>query len=199
MMKRLKSTCAMAAVAMAAAIAAPTAADAQEKYLGEIFMGGWNFCPRGSARLDGQLLPIQNNEALFSLLGTQYGGDGRTTFALPDMRGRFAMHPGQGPGLSPPVQGQTGGTETNTLTAGQLPAHSHSLNANSAAATTPDPAGNLPATTGRDTNYASGPANVQMGADAIGSTGAGQPVNNMPPFNVVMWCIATQGLFPSRN
>jgi microcystin-dependent protein len=199
MSKSLKIHCAAAAVALAASLAAPTAADAQEKYIGEIFMGGWNFCPRSSARLDGQLLSIAENNALFALLGTQYGGDGRTTFGLPDMRGRFAMHPGQGPGLSPRQQGQQGGSETNTLTTGQLPAHSHALNATSTAANTPDPTGNLPATTGRDSSYASGLANAPMGAGAIGDTGGGQDVNNMPPFNVVMWCIVTQGIFPSRS
>jgi microcystin-dependent protein len=199
MLKTLKSTYAMAAVALAAAVTAPTAADAQEKYIGEIFMGGWNFCPRNSAPLDGQLLSIAQNSALFSLLGTQYGGDGRTTFGLPDMRGRFAMHPGAGPGLSPRQQGQQGGTETNTLTVDQLPAHGHTLNGTSAAANTPSPAGNLPATTGRDSSYASGSADAAMAAGAIGNTGGGQAVNNMPPFNVVIWCIAVQGIFPSRS
>jgi microcystin-dependent protein len=198
MLKTLKSPCAIAAVVLAASVAAPTPADAQEKYLGEIFMGGWSFCPFGSARLDGQLLSIAENSALFSLLGTQYGGDGRTTFALPDMRGRFAMHPGQGPGLSPRMQGATGGSETNTLTANQMPRHTHALNATTTAASTPDPAGNLPATTGRNSSYASGAANAPMAADAIGSAGGGQAVNNMPPFGVVMWCIATRGIFPSR-
>lgn len=199
MLKTLKSSYAMAAVALAAAFTAPTAADAQEKYIGEIFMGGWNFCPRGSARLDGQLLPIAQNSALFSLLGTQYGGDGRTTFALPDMRGRFAMHPGTGPGLSPRQQGQTGGSETNTLTVNQMPAHGHALSGTTTPANTPSPAGNLPATTGRDSSYASGSADAAMSPGAIGSTGGGQAVNNMPPFNVVIWCIVTQGIFPSRS
>jgi microcystin-dependent protein len=199
MLKTLKSQCAIAAVALAASMAAPTAADAQEKYLGEIFMGGWNFCPRGSADLNGQLLAISSNSALFSLLGTQYGGDGRTTFALPDMRGRFATHPGQGPGLTPRQQGQSGGTETNTLTVNQLPAHTHGLNGTTAAANTPSPGGALPATTGRDSSYAPGSADAPMAAGVIGNTGGGQAINNMPPFNVVRWCIATQGIFPSRS
>jgi microcystin-dependent protein len=198
MFKTLKSNSAMAAVALAMSVAAPTAADAQEKYVGEIFLGGWSFCPFGSLPLDGQLLPIGENQALFALLGTQYGGDGRTTFALPDMRGRFAMHPGRGPGLTPRTQGQTGGTETNTLTADQMPAHTHSLNATTTAADTPDPTGTLPAATGRDSSYAGGAANARMADGAIGSAGAGQAVNNMPPFGVVMWCIATTGIFPSR-
>jgi microcystin-dependent protein len=199
MLKTLKSQCAMAAVALAVSFTAPTVADAQEKYLGEIFMGGWNFCPRGSVRLDGQLLQISQFSALFSLLGTQYGGDGRTTFALPDMRGRFATHSGQGLGLTPRQQGQRGGTETNTLTVAQMPSHSHALNGTSTAANTPSPAGNLPATTGRDSSYASGSADAQMAPSAVGTAGSGQAVNNMPPFNVVIWCIATQGIFPSRS
>jgi microcystin-dependent protein len=199
MFNTLKTHGAVALVALAATLAVPGAADAQEKYLGEIFMGGWNFCPRGSARLDGQLLAIANYNALFALLGTQYGGDGRTTFALPDMRGRFVTHPGQGPGLSPRVQGQSGGTETNTLTVNQLPAHSHGLTGTTAAANTPSPGGALPATTGRDSSYAPGSADAPMAAGAVGNAGGGQAVNNMPPFGVVMWCIVTQGIFPSRS
>lgn len=199
MFKTLKSTYAIGAMACATCLMAPTAADAQEKYLGEIIMGGWNFCPRGSARLDGQLLAISEYSALYSLLGTQYGGDGRTSFGLPDMRGRYAMHTGTGPGLTPRQMGQRGGTETNTLTVNELPPHTHSLNGTTAAATSPSPTGNLLATTGRDSSYASGSADAPMASGAIGNTGAGRAVNNMPPFNVVMWCIVTQGIYPSRN
>jgi microcystin-dependent protein len=199
MLKTLKSSLAIGALALTASLSAPSTADAQDMYLGQIFMGGWNFCPRGSLPLDGQLLSIAQNSALFALLGTQYGGDGRTTFALPDMRGRMAMHTGTGPGLTPRQMGQVGGSETNTLTVDQLPAHTHTLNGTSTAANTPSPAGALPATTGRDSSYAAGSADTAMGGGAIGSTGGGQAVNNMPPYNVITWCIVQSGIFPSRN
>ncbi|MDD9716424.1 tail fiber protein [Dinoroseobacter sp. PD6] len=197
MFNPLKSSLAACVLALATSVSAP--AHAQEAYLGQIIMGGWNFCPRGTAPLNGQLIQISQNSALFSLLGTQFGGDGRTTFALPDMRGRVALHNGTGPGLTNKRIGARGGSETNTLTVDQLPPHAHALTGTSTAANTPSPAGALPATTGRDSSYAAGSADTGMGAGAIGSTGGGQPVNNMPPYTVVQMCIVTQGLFPSRS
>jgi microcystin-dependent protein len=199
MFQNFKTTLVIGALAATATLSAPATADAQEMYVGQIFVGGWNFCPRGSLALNGQLLPISGNEALFSLLGTQFGGDGRTTFAVPDMRGRMAMHTGTGPGLTNRPLGQTGGSETNTLNVNQLPSHSHTLSGTSTAANTPAPAGALPATTGRDSSYAAGTADAAMGAGAIGNTGGGQAVNNMPPYNTVMWCIVQFGIFPPRS
>lgn len=118
----------LAATAMLAALAAPLPAAAQsEPFIGQIMCAGFNFTPRGWARLDGQLLPIAQNQALFSLLGTTYGGDGRTTFALPDMRGRALVHDGNGPGLTPRTLGERGGAETHTLTPSQMPAHTHTV------------------------------------------------------------------------
>lgn len=191
-----------AAAALAGAAIMPTAKPAEasgEPLMGEIMLTGITFCPRGWADANGQLLPIAQNTALFSLFGTTYGGDGRTTFALPDLRGRVPIHLGQGPGLSNRVQGSRGGSETNTLTVGQLPSHSHALNATSENGTTPDPSGNLLANDGNDRIYASGTPNTQMASSAVGNAGSGQAVNNMQPFVTMRYCVALQGIYPSRN
>jgi len=188
------------AVALTVIVAAPTNVMAQERYIGEIFMGGWNFCPRGSAEAAGQLLAISSNTALFSLFGTQYGGDGRTTFGLPDLRGRVPMNAGTGPGLSPRTQGASGGSETNTLTVAQLPPHSHQLRASTQRASSGGPSGLILADTGRDDIYASSSSSLTaMSGQAIGNTGSGQAVNNMQPFLVIKYCVATVGIFPSRS
>ena len=186
-------------LSLAAPLAPRPAEAGAEPFIGEIMMVGYTFCPRGWAEANGQLLPIAQNTALFSLYGTTYGGDGRTTFALPDLRGRVPIHVGNGPGLSPNALGQKGGSETNTLTVNQMPPHSHSLNATTAASASPDPTGNLSANTGRDDNYAGGAPNAQMSSSAIGSSGGGQAVNNMQPFQVIRFCLALQGIFPSRS
>lgn len=168
-----------------------------DPFIGQITMFGGNFAPRGWAFCDGQLLPIASYSALFSLLGTTYGGDGRTTFALPDLRGRFAMHAGNGPGLSSRQQGQRSGTETNTLISAQLPPHNHSINLASAKeGDQTSPAGNSLAITD-DRNYVNDPSPVPSGG-STGNTGAAQPVNNMPPYNTVRYIIALQGIYPSR-
>ncbi|WP_372922173.1 phage tail protein [Roseovarius sp.] len=170
-----------------------------EPFIGEIMMVGYTFCPRSWAEANGQLIPISNNTALFSLFGTTFGGDGRTTFALPDLRGRVPMHVGQGPGLSSRALGEKGGSETNTLTANQLPAHSHSLNGTTAAANAVDPSGNVLANTGRSDTYTSSAPNAQMNGGAIGPTGGGQAVNNMQPSLTIRYCVALNGIYPSRN
>lgn len=170
-----------------------------EPFLGEIMMVGYTFCPRSWAEANGQLLPISNNSALYSLYGTTFGGDGRTTFALPDLRGRVPMHLGQGPGLSNRTLGQQGGSETNTLTTNQLPSHSHSLNGATAAANAVDPSGNVLANTGRSDTYTSSAPNAQMNSGSIGATGGGQAVNNMQPFLTIRYCVALNGVYPSRN
>ncbi|MEO0558929.1 MAG: tail fiber protein [Bacteroidota bacterium] len=148
-------------------------------------MVGFNFAPRGWALCDGTLLPINQYQALFSLLGTIYGGDGRTTFALPDLRGRMPMHVGTGPGLSPRSQGQRSGSETETLTTGQVPAHSHPVSQVQVRGTGSETVG---LATGGD-----------QGTSATATSGGGQSHNNMPPFLVVNFVIALQGLFPSRS
>ena len=167
-----------------------------EPFIGEIKIVGFNFAPRGWAFCDGQLLPIAQNSALFSLLGTTYGGDGRTTFGLPDLRGRSATHVGTGPGLSSRSWGQRGGTETHTITAGQVPSHGHTMNLASASeGDQTSPAGNKLAVTD-DRNYVADTA-VSMGP--TGNTGGGQAINHMPPYLGVYHVIALVGIFPSRN
>ena len=165
-----------------------------EPFLGQITMFAGNFAPRSWAFCDGQLLAISSNSALFSILGTTYGGDGRTTFGLPDLRGRAPMHPGNGPGLSSRRLGEKSGSETNTLTVNQLPSHGHNL-ASTAEADSTSPVGNLLAASD-DRNYVSD-AGSAMGA--AGNTGGGQAVNNMQPYQTVNFIIALQGIYPSRN
>lgn len=167
-----------------------------DPFLGEIRLFPYNFAPRGWAFCQGQILAISQNTALFSLLGTTYGGNGTTTFALPDLRGRVAISSGQGPGLSPRTLGETGGTETTTLTQAQMPQHGHTVNATMVAAGDNKPAGNYPAVGGAYVNTA---PNTQMGSQMIGATGSSQPFNNVPPFLTLNYCIALQGVFPSRN
>jgi microcystin-dependent protein len=188
---------------------------AQEGYLAEVRIFAGNFAPRGWALCEGQLLSISQNTALFSLLGTIYGGDGRTTFALPDMRGRVAVGPGAGPGLSQYREGQRGGTETNTLTIAQLPAHNHDaavvIKASNANATTKEPGGNYFASSiytinrGNTADVLSYGAttNVEMNANAIdvtvGNTGGSQSVENRQPYLSMNYIICIQGVYPSRS
>ncbi len=173
-----------------------------EPFIGEIKIVGFNFAPRNWADCNGQLLAISQNTALFSLLGTMYGGDGRTTFGLPDLRGRFPMHTGTGSGLSPRTQGARSGTETNTLTVGQLASHSHTgtIVAGTAEGDRSDPAGAYPARTEEPMQPYGGAGGGTMAAGSvqIGNNGANQAVNNMPPFLVVRFVIALLGIFPSR-
>lgn len=175
-------------------------ANAQEPFLGEIRMFGGNFAPRGWALCDGQILSISQNQALFSLLGTTFGGDGRTTFALPDLRGRVPVHAGTGPGLTNKRLGAKSGTETNFLTVGNLPSHSHTINAVSADGDESSPAGNLPAGTKLlDKEYSGASATAMMNASMVNNTGNNQAVNNLQPYLTVNYIIALQGTYPSRN
>jgi len=175
-----------------------------EQYIGQIMMFGGNFAPRNWALCNGQLLEISSYTALFSILGTTYGGDGRRTFALPDLRGRVPVHAGTGNGLPTVRLGQVGGAPTNTLTEAQLPAHTHPgvINAVSplprGASAGPDPSNVYNAQGGV---YATGPANAKMAADSvsIGQAGQGQAVNNMQPFQAINYIIALEGIFPPRN
>ncbi|MEE4118963.1 MAG: tail fiber protein [Paracoccaceae bacterium] len=198
MLTRIKALSAAAATTLALGLsAAPSLA--QEAYIGEVRIFAGVFCPRSWAPAEGQLLAISGNEALFSLLGTTYGGDGRTNFALPDLRGRGPMGIGSGPGLTPRRQGEKGGAETVTLTEGQLPAHSHSLNALSSGGDNPSPTGNLLANDGTDRIYGAGTADTTLSAEAVGSTGSAEPVSVIQPYLAVRYCVALQGLYPSRN
>lgn len=209
----MKTTTLAAAIAGLATLGGlpPTAASAgMDPFIGEIMIVGFNFCPRGWAPANGQLLPISSNTALFSLLGTQYGGDGRTTFALPDLRGRVPINVGQGPGLSNYQMGQRGGAETVTLSTGQMPPHTHAVtgtvNAVASPGNSPTPQGNLNAVSTAAAIYAplpAGASTVPMANGTVsgtaGSAGAGQPVPNVQPYLAVNICIALQGIFPSRN
>lgn len=163
-------------------------------YLGEIRLFGFNFAPRGWALCNGQLMSISQNSALFALLGTTYGGDGITTFALPDLRGRVAIHQGQGPGLSSHVMGEVGGTETVTLTTNQMPSHAHNPLGSAGAQTTNRPDGAAPAQGG---NYSTPDASHPMATTSV--VGGSQPHNNVQPYLTMNYCIAVTGIFPSRN
>jgi len=159
-----------------------------------------NFAPRGWAKCEGQLLAINQYNALFSILGTRYGGDGHTTFALPDLRGRVAIGSGTGPGLTPRSLSQRSGSETNMLTVANLPAHNHSINAVTADGNTSVPGGNLPAGTKLlDKEYSDATATTTMNATMVSSTGGGQAVNNMQPYLTVTYIIALQGIYPTPN
>ena len=165
-------------------------------------MFGGNFAPRGWTFLDGQLLSISQNQSLFAILGTTYGGDGRTSFALPDLRGRVAIHPGQGPGLTPRNLGESGGTETETLTLGKIPSHTHTLEASTNAPASTDPMGRVlgqPVSAEIYSTVNETPAEVEMSPAAIGVTGQNQGHNNTQPSRVLNYIICLQGVFPSRN
>lgn len=169
-----------------------------EPFLAQIGMFGGNFAPRGWAFCDGQLMPIAQNSALFSLLGTTYGGDGRTTFALPDLRGRAPMQPRQGPGLSNHSLGEKFGDEIVTLTEAQLPSHTHSLRATDEDAAQTDPTGRVYAITDDDLYRASGTM-VDMSVETTTNTGGSQSHTNMQPYLAINFIIALQGVYPSRN
>lgn len=171
-----------------------------DPFVGELRAFPFNFAPTGWALCDGSLLSIAQNAALFSLLGTMYGGNGTTNFGLPDLRGRVPMGAGIGPGLTPRTQGDLVGTENVTLTTGNLPPHTHSLNATTAAATGVAPTGALLAAGQVDAEpgYASGAPDTALAANAIGATGTGAAVSVVQPSQVITWCIATVGIYPSR-
>lgn len=183
-----------------------TKALADEPFLGDIMTFGGNFCPRGWQEADGRLLAINSNAALFSLLGTTYGGDGRTTFALPDLRGRSAIGDGTGPGLTTTTLGQKRGGEQVVLTEANLPRHRHFVNANNRDGDKAGPANKLlgaspPGGTGNETIYNTEPPNVLMNPDMIEDAGRTNPdgIAIRDPYLVMLRCIATLGLFPSRS
>jgi len=168
-----------------------------EPFLAEIRMVGFNFAPRGWALCDGQILPINQNQSLYSLLGTTYGGDGRTSFALPDLRGRTPIHVGASNGTSHP-QGQKGGEDTHTLTTHEIPAHQHTVMATTARADAEDPSDLLPGVAALKT-YRAPQTLAHMATEAVANAGGGQSHDNMQPYLAVNFAIALQGLFPPRN
>jgi microcystin-dependent protein len=167
-------------------------------FVGEIRIFAGNFAPSGWAFCDGRLVPIAENDALFNLIGTIYGGDGQVTFGLPDLRGRVPLHAGSGPGLSTLILGEMAGVENVTLTVSQLPQHSHFAGAATRAGELAQPAGAVPAVLGDVAGYGAG-ANQPMAAAAVQNAGSGQPHDNLPPYICLSFIIALYGIFPPRN
>jgi len=170
-----------------------------QPFLGEIAIVGFNFAPRGWATCDGQLLSIASSSALFSLLGTMYGGDGRTTFGLPGLSGRAALHFGNGPGLIPRSIGQRSGSPTTVLNVNNIPSHTHEVNVESATGTVDTPTGNTFATNSAGIVSFASAASVLMHQDMIKTAGSGQAINNMQPYLGLQYVIALQGVWPSRS
>lgn len=173
-----------------------------DPFVAEIRIFGFNFAPTGWALCNGQILPISQNTALFSLLGTTYGGNGQSTFALPDMQGNAPMHPGQGPGLSLHDLGEIGGSQTVTLLQSEMPLHAHAMVASNDAAVTNDPTSNQiakPFGRGNNTFIISTQNVVPMSPSALTPAGGDLPHNNMMPYLTLNFCIAMQGVFPPRT
>ena len=175
-----------------------------QPFLGQMLMFGGNFPPKGTAFCNGQLLQIAQNQALFSLLGTFYGGNGTATFALPNLQGSVPVHMGQGPGLSQYQLGETGGTQNVTVNANQMPAHSHVFNASTVSATSPSPTGRVPAkpTAANAAAYAvsqTAPPLAPQVMNQSAVTGGSQPHNNMMPTLFISFVIAMVGIFPARD
>lgn len=188
----------------AALLVAPGIASAQsDPFIGQVALVGFNFCPNGWAEANGALLPINQNTALFSLYGTFYGGDGISTFALPDLRGRFPMGQGNGPGLTSRSQGERSGQESQALNILQMPSHNHSVNATAKDGNQRFPGGKLlggvgQAGSGTETIYSNAPATTTMSPTMLGNVGGGQPFSTMNPYLVMRYCVALVGIFPSR-
>jgi microcystin-dependent protein len=178
-----------------------------DPFVAEIRIFPFNFPPTGWATCDGQLLPLSQNTALFALLGTTYGGNGKTNFALPNLQGSAPMQPGQGAGLSLRDLGQIGGIETVTLLQSEIPVHAHSVQATTVVANSDQPAGNSLArgqysfqgNSGAAPMYFNGAPDTMMAPQAIAPSGGSQPHNNMQPYLTLNFCIALQGVFPPRN
>jgi len=170
-----------------------------DPFVAEIRIFGFNFAPTGWAFCDGQILPISQNTALFSLLGTTYGGNGQSTFALPDLQGSAALHPGQGQGLSQYFLGQTGGEDFVTLIQSEMPAHPHTFRGNNTLGDIPVPGGNALARHANSYQQNTSANLVLMAFQALPPAGGSQPHNNMMPYLTLNFCIALQGVFPPRG
>lgn len=205
--KSFRNVSVLTASAMAVAIGFSQPVQASEPFIGQIETFGFNFAPRGWAFCDGQLLSIASNTALFSLLGTTYGGDGRTTFGLPDLRGRTAIHPGTGPGLSQIRWGQKGGAQSHTLTAAQLASHSHAatatLKGNNSSGDEAIPEAHSLASKSRTNIYQTAAPDVNMHSGSVtvtvSNTGNNQSFSLRDPYLGIYHAIAMVGVFPSRN
>jgi microcystin-dependent protein len=170
-----------------------------EPFVGEIRMFAGNFAPRGWAFCDGQLLAVSQNDALFSLLGTIYGGDGRTTFGLPDLRGRIPIHSGHGPGLSERRLGAKGGAEKVTLTVNQMPSHGHNFYGSDSVATSTTPAGQGLVRADQNFYASNTPPNLALSSESITGAGGSRSHSNLMPYLCVHYIIALFGVYPSRH
>jgi microcystin-dependent protein len=170
-----------------------------DPFVAEIRIFPFNFAPKGWAMCDGQLLPISQNTALFSLLGTTYGGDGRTTFALPNLQGAAPMHPGQGPGLSLHDLGEQGGSDTVTLLASELAFHTHNVTASASDGVDSSPNNSLPAAGVGIGAYRAPGSNTTLADTSVAAVGGSLPHNNLMPYLTFTFCIALQGIFPPRS
>ena len=208
-LKKIMTLAGPAVLALGMSSASPAKAQ-DEPYLGQLSVFGFNFCPRGWSKADGQLLPISQNQALFSLLGTIYGGDGRTSFALPDLRGRSIINSGTGPGLADRRLGAKSGAQTKTLSIPEMPSHNHMVNAANSEVGFADhrgpasdfmgaPDANDPANPAPDINIYSDQFNVQMDPRMIANAGGSQSFSIEDPYLAMTVCIAMQGIFPPRN
>jgi len=170
-----------------------------DPFVAEIRIFPFSFAPTGWAFCNGQLLPLSQNTALFSLLGTTYGGDGKSNFALPDLQGSAPIHPGQGPGLSLYDLGESTGTETVTLLQSEIPVHSHSLIASASDGVSTSPSGQLMAQGVGVSAWGTNAPNTQFAPEALAPAGGNLPHNNMQPYLMLNFCIALQGVFPPRT
>jgi microcystin-dependent protein len=171
-----------------------------DPFVAEIRIFPFNFAPKGWAFCDGQILPLSQNTALFSLLGTTYGGDGKSNFALPDMQGNAPMHPGQGPGLSLHDLGETGGSDTVSLLESEIPSHAHALMGSNQPGEDPQAVGEaLARSVGANLYQASNAGLVTMSDNILAPAGGDQPHNNMQPYLTFYFCIALQGVYPPRT
>lgn len=187
----------LAALAFILTCAVPAAA--QQPFIGQIKLFAGNFAPQGWMLCNGQLLPIAQYDALFNLIGTTYGGDGVTTFALPDLRGRVPIHVGQGPGLSGTVLGERGGSEVVTVTTSQLPQHTHLVSVSAAPGTSESPANGVPSEGPDGIPAYGGAASGTLNPSTVAVSGGSQPHNNVKPYTVVNYIIAVEGIFPTPN
>lgn len=190
----------IASAALAGTAILGSAAHAQTPFIGQIEAYGFNFCPQGYMAASGQTLSISQYTALYSLYGTMYGGNGQTTFNLPNLNGRRAMGEGSGPGLTPRQQGSVTGSETATMTVANMPTHEHLFLGSTEANSTGTPSGHTVGTFAAAPAYSDpGTSDVQMNAATIGTTGGSQPFNINGPYLSVTYCVAITGLFPSRD
>lgn len=186
---------------VAVAVSLPTAAfAASDPYVGEVIIVPYTFCPSGFVEANGSLRSISQETVLFALYGTTFGGDGVSTFQLPDLRGRVPINAGTGPGLSSYVLGQTGGAQSFTLTINNLPTHTHSVNATNSFSDKPGPGGKFLGADNTGFNkYHDGPANKTMDTGMLAAAGGSQPVGKLDPFLAVRFCVAPEGVFPPRD